>query len=265
MPRMRLFLLLILSVPTLLTAQERSAHDRSLSAIVLPHDAILMPTPWSLWFIGPYAGPDYTIHRGNFQLYEEGILCCQFEEGAGLGYTVGVKTFFPLSERSYLSPRIAWTRHAGDFSARSELFPFRGLNDSVELMTFDETLSTPIPALAADLLYIYRLDSATGFYIGAGPSAEYLIETRFTKSEEITGPPGLTYLDGTTERTQEIDFEQEANRFVFGGRFGAGLLYPISESLRLNPEILFSLPVSVVSGEWRMFEIQATLGVLIGF
>ncbi len=265
MRTMRLLLLLVFSLPTLLTAQERPAQGVDRAAVTFPHDAILLPTPWSPWFIGLYAGPDYTIHRGNFQLYEEGILCCQFEEGTGLGYTVGLKTFFPLAERSYLSPRVAWTRHAGDFSARSEPFPFRGLNDSVELMTFDETLSTPIPAFAADLLYIYRLDSATGFYVGAGPSAEYLIETRFTKSEAITGPPGLTYLDGTTERVQEVDFEQEANRFVFGGRFGAGLLYPLSESIRLNPELLLSLPISVVSGEWRMFEIQATLGVLIGF
>ena len=258
----RLLLWVLLLSPLVLTAQQRGP----LAATPLyPHDAILLPTPWSPWFIGIYAGPDYTFHQGSFQLYEDGILCCEFEKGEGLGYTVGIKTFLPLAERSYLSPRVAYTRHTGSFSATSEPFAIRGLNDSIETTTFDETLSTPIPALAADLLYIYRLDSASGFYVGGGPSVEYLLQTRFTKTEEIAGPPGVTYLDGTTERVQEIDFEQEANALVFGGRIGAGFLYPLSEAIRLNPELLVSLPVSVVSGEWRMFEIQATLGVMIGF
>lgn len=249
-----------LLTPSLLTGQVEELD----AADFLPHDAILLPTPWSPWFIGPYGGPDYTVHRGDFELYEDGILCCRFDNGEGLGYTAGVKTFLPLAEKTYLSPRVAYTRHNGTFTEVSEEYPFRGLNDSVELMTFTEELETPIPAFAADLIFAYQLDSATGFYLGAGPSVEYLIETQFTKSEQITGPNGLTFLDGTVDRFQEIDFAPDANTFVIGGRLGAGMLYPLTESIRVNPELLVSLPVSVVSGQWRMFEVQLTVGVLFG-
>ena len=253
-------ILFALCAPQVLSAQGESLD----AADFMPHDAILLPTPWSPWFIGPYGGPDYTVHRGDFELYEDGILCCRFDQGEGLGYTVGVKTFLPLAEKSYLSPRVAYTRHNGTFTEISEEYPFRGLNDSVELMTFTEELETPIPAFAADLIYAYQLDSATGFYLGAGPSVEYLIETQFTKSEKITGPNGLTFLDGTVDRFQDIDFAPDANTFVLGGRLGAGMLYPLTESIRINPELLVSLPVSVVSGQWRMFEVQLTVGVLFG-
>ncbi len=42
------------------------------------------------------------------------------------------------------------------------------------------------------------------------------------------------------------------------------MIYPVTDFLFLNPEISVSLPVSVVSGEWRMFAVQATLGIGLG-
>lgn len=253
----------VLLCVTLQSASAQAGTDPQASTAIQPHDAILIPTPWVPILIGPYVGPDYTIHRGDFRLYEDGILCCEFEQGEGLGYTAGIRAFFPLGFTSYISPRIGYTRHAGTFTTRTGPYPFRGLNDSVEEMYFTEELTTPLPAFAADLFYLQRIDSSLGLYIGGGPSVEYLSEARFRKRERITAPEGVTYLDGTSEREQEIDFDVEAADLVFGGRLGLVMLYPVTDWLYLNPELTASLPISVVSEQWRMFEVQGTIGVMV--
>lgn len=261
-------LLLFLGSVTVAPAQSVDREDPESSLrgrSVQPHDAILLPSPWVPVLWGPFVGPDYTLHRGSFRLYEEGILCCEFEKGEGLGFTAGVRAFFPLGFSSYLSPRIAYTRHNGSFTTATGPFPFRGLNDSVEQMYFREELSAPLPTFAADLFFLQRIDSALGLYIGGGPSLEYLAEARFTKTERITDPEGLTYLDGTTEREQEVDFDLEAADLVVGGRFGLVMLYRLTDRIYLNPEITASLPISVVSEQWRMFELQGTLGVMVEY
>ncbi len=157
---------------SLLSIDNSTTSGESSDALPLPHDAILLPSPRYPTIIVPYAGPDYSIHRGNFRLEQDGILCCEFSEGTGLGFTAGLRMFLPLGKRWYLSPRLGYTRHVGEFSASSELFPFRGLDDSVELMRFDEELSAPLPTVAADLIWLYQIDSALGLYLTAGPSFE---------------------------------------------------------------------------------------------
>ena len=230
----------------------------------LPHDAILLPSPFFPFLIGPYAGPDYTLHRGEFQMSENGIPCCTFEKGSGLGFTAGVKSFISLGEKSFLSPRIAYTRHNGSFESFSEYFPFFGADDTVENMRFRDQLSAPLPTFAADLFYCYRIDSGLGLYVIGGPAVEYIGSATFEKTETIVGPDGVTYLSGGTERQVEIDYVGETSRVVFGARAGLSLLYALSETLYLNPELTFSLPVTVINGNWRMFEAQGTFGVIFG-
>ncbi|MCB0712059.1 MAG: hypothetical protein KDD67_06990 [Ignavibacteriae bacterium] len=240
--------------------------------IQFPHDAILLPSPFSPFLIGPYAGPDYTIHRGQFQMSENGIPCCTFEKGSGLGFTAGIKSFITLGEKSYLSPRVAYTRHNGSFESFTEEFPFFGADDTVENMRFRDELSAPIPTFAADLFYCYRIDSNLGLYIVGGPAIEYISSAEFSKTETIVGPDGLVYLNGgdsitggsNVVRSVDIDYIDNVSRLVFGARAGLSLLYPLSETIYLNPEVTVSLPVTVIADNWRMLEVQGTFGVIFG-
>ena len=262
-----LLLLFIVSGPVSTTLHGQSFGEESGMAVVIPypHDAILLPSPFIPWLIGPYAGPDYTIHRGEFQMTEDGIPCCIFEKGTGLGFTAGIKAYFPLGEKTYLSPRIAYTKHNGAFESLTEPYPFFGAKDTIEEARFRDELTTPLPTFAADFFFSYRIDSGLGLYLVGGPALEYITAADFGKTETIVAPDGVTYLSsGETEREVEIDYTAEAARVVFGARAGLSLLYPLSETFYLNPEITFSLPVTVVSDKWRMFEMQGTFGVLFG-
>lgn len=232
----------------------------------IPHDAILLPTPFKPFLIGPYAGPDYTVHRGNFTMVEDGIVCCTFDRGTGLGFTAGLKSFLPFGGENFLSPRLAFTLHNGAFQNLSEPFPLFGVGDTIEDVRFRDELTTPLPSVAFDLMYCYRLglDSTLGLYAIAGPGIEYIAEASFTKTEGIAVLDGVTYLDGTDERQVEIDYAEESARVVLTARAGISLLYKLSETLYLNPEVTASLPITVVNDNWRMFEIQGTFGLIFG-
>lgn len=256
-----------LAAPHRCEAQSGSAGaDLAARPIPFPHDAILLPSPFVPFLIGPYFGPDYTVHRGNFTMVEDGITCCTFERGTGLGYTAGVKSFLPFGGDNYLSPRIAYTRHNGAFQSYSEPFPLLGLEDTIEDVRFRDELTTPLPTLAADLLYCYRvgLDSTVGLYLVGGPGLEYIAGASFTKKETIADLDGVTYLNGDSEREVEIDYGEESAKLVFAARLGVSMLYKLSERFYLNPEVTGSLPVTVVNDNWRMFEIQGTLGLILG-
>ncbi len=232
----------------------------------IPHDAILLPTPFHPFLIGPYAGPDYTVHRGNFTMVEDGIVCCTFDRGTGLGFTAGLKSFLPFGGENFLSPRLAFTLHNGAFQNLSEPFPLFGVGDTIEDVRFRDELTTPLPSVAFDLMYCYRLglDSTIGLYAIAGPGIEYIAEASFTKTEGIAVLDGVTYLDGTDERQVEIDYTEESARVVLTARAGISLLYKLSETLYLNPEVTASLPITVINDNWRMFEIQGTFGLIFG-
>ena len=230
--------------------------------VLSPHDAILLPSPWHPMLFGPYFGPDFTVNRGEFQITENGIPCCTFEEGTGLGYTAGMKIFFPLGGKSYVIPRIAYTRHNGSFESLPKWFPFRGTRDSVELTRFRDELTAPLPTLAADLFFSYQIDSGLGLYVAGGPALEYITRARFSMTETIAEPDGVTFIDGSTTREIEIDYIEEASQVVLGARAGLFLLYPITDFIYLNPELTVSLPVTVINDNWRMFEVQGTVGLM---
>ena len=199
-------------------------------------------------------------------MVEDGIVCCTFDRGTGLGFTAGVKALLPFGGDNFLSPRLAFTLHNGAFQNLSEPFPLFGVGDTIEDVRFRDELETPLPSVAFDLLYFYRLgiDSSLGLYAVAGPGVEYIAEASFTKTEGIAILDGVTYLDGTNEQQREIDYKEESARVVVTARAGFSLLYKLSETLYLNPEITASLPITVVNDNWRMFEIQATFGLIFG-
>ena len=55
-----------------------------------PLDRILNPDTRGI-MIGPYGGINFNMHSGEFVLTENGIVCCTFDEGTGLGQWLAQK------------------------------------------------------------------------------------------------------------------------------------------------------------------------------
>ncbi|MBI5645998.1 MAG: outer membrane beta-barrel protein [Ignavibacteriae bacterium] len=228
-----------------------------------PEDRILFPGAARFILAGPYGGIDAAFHTGRFSTTSNGLLCCSFDEGDGIGLVAGFKAFIPIGGRFDLSPRILYENPGGDFTAILQQYPIRGRNNAVEFVTLDNTLEVTLHMLSAELLATYTFTSF-GLYAALGPSAGFILGNRFVKTETIAGPPGVTYLDGSTSKEMYAGSSDIVRGSVFTLRGGLGAKIPISRSITLNPEVLYGFPLSTVStdGNWKVSTLQATLGVL---
>ncbi|MDH7514979.1 MAG: hypothetical protein QHI48_03765 [Bacteroidota bacterium] len=231
-----------------------------------PEDRILYPGAARMSFIGPFGGVDNAIHKGRFTTTENGILCCAFDEGRGLGPALGVKAFFPVLGVFDFSPRLLYENPRGEFTAFLQRYPIRGLGNTIELVDLENKLEVDLHVLTVDLFAAYVFPFA-GVYLAAGPSFGFLLGNHFFKRETILGPPGVTYLDGTTSQVMYDDSYSLPSTFRAALRGGIGARIGLSHRVYLNPEILYSHPLTRASkeGEWKYSVLQGTLGVLISF
>lgn len=229
----------------------------------MPKDNILEPGGRPI-LAGIAGGIDYNIHRGEFYLSEDGIVCCRFEEGSGIGPVAGARAFIPLSDEIDLSPRLQYEGRGGEFRSISDPLPFFGSNNEVEMVRFEDRLETTIGTIGVDVLASYRV-TEFGLYVAAGPSAGFVVTKSFIKSESIAEPSGVKYLDGSTAKETfrgELDI---VNPVLLSIRGGIGATLEVADGIHINPEILYGLPLNRISKEdnWKAGTVQATLGILI--
>lgn len=226
-------------------------------------DRILEPGSGSAWLFGPFGGITYNMHNGNFTTTDGRFICCEFDKGSGVSYVFGLKAFIPLSESIELSPRIQLEGRGGEFTKLQKSLPILGKNNKVELMDIEDKLDVTLTTGTIDILADYKIPFH-GMYIALGPSFGFLLSKHFKKNETIVAPPGVTYLDGTTSK-QVFDGEMDiVNSFFFALRGGVGANFQISESIYLNPEILYSYQFNKVSKneDWKASSLLITLGIL---
>ena len=226
-------------------------------------DRILEPGTGTPWLFGPFGGITYNMHNGSFTTTDGRFICCEFDKGTGLSYVFGLKAFIPLSEVIDLSPRVQLEGRGGDFTKLQKSLPILGKNNKVEMMDIEDKLDVKLTTVTVDLLADYRIPFH-GMYIALGPSFGFLVSKHFKKNETIIAPPGVTYLDGTVSK-QVFDGEMDiVNSFFFAIRGGVGANFAISESIYLNPEILYSYQLNKVSKQedWKASSLLITLGIL---
>ena len=231
-----------------------------------PDDRILFPGNVRMLLAGPYGGIDANMHKGTFSTTEGGLPCCTFDNGSGIGLVAGLKAFIPLSDNFDISPRLLYENRGGKFTGALQSYPIRGQNNAVEIATLENTLDIALHTMTLDLFASYTFTSF-GLYVAAGPSASLLLGKNFSQTERIVAPPGVTYLGGATSKEVFSGDFGITNSALFALRGGLGAIFPVSASIRLNPEVLYSFPLNKLSkdGDWKVSSVQATLGVLFAF
>ncbi len=229
----------------------------------LPVDRILEP-PGRHIMIGLYGGPNFAQHSGRFTMTENGITCCTFDDGSGTGFVLGVKAFFPLSDQIDITPRVSFETRPGTFSTLGEPLPILGQNNQVETMQFRDDLKVSLSGIAIDAMGSFTFTDF-GLYAAVGPSFWLAAGKGFTKDETIANPGGVDYKSGgTTKRILEGDF-QNLESLQIGGRGGLGVRIPLTETLLVNPEVLYTLPFTKVTtlDDWKTSGLQLTVGILL--
>lgn len=267
------FLAALLSVGTAYSLQaetpgQEGARDPAenrplLIPLPIPVDRILDP-PGQRTLLGIFGGPNFASHSGTFSLTENGITCCTFDEGSGTGIAGGFKAFIPLTDRIDITPRASYESRPGTFTTLSEPLPILGENNQVETMRFQDELNVRLAGIAIDPMASYTITDF-GLYAALGPSFWLAASRSFTVDETIANPTGVEYKSGgTSKRVLEGDL-QSTESVQIGGRGGIGARIDITESLCLNPEVLYTHPFTAVTSfeDWRTAGLQLTLGMLL--
>lgn len=212
---------------------------------------------------GPYSGVTYSLHSGRFVTTERNIVCCEFNEGKGIGPAAGVRMSLSIDEAFFIEPSIAFEARGGSFESTPEQLPIFGRNNEVETMTFQSTLDVSLSTINISALAGYRLGTS-GVYVAAGPSASFVLSQHYLKSERIVGPNGVRYLDGSTEKTLYDGAMALVRSTLFAARAGVGARLSIADGIALNPEVLYSYPLGAasLSDEWSLAGVHATMAVL---
>jgi len=229
----------------------------------LPVDRILEPTGRSP-MIGLFGGPNVAMHSGLFTISENGIVCCTFEDGTGVGLVLGLKAFIPIADRIDITPRISYETRPGKFTTLGEPLPILGANNQVQTMRFEDELNVDLQGLAIDPMASYTLTDF-GLYIVLGPSISFVMSKGFTKDETIATPVGVVYkTGGTTKRLVEGDIENVESTQI-GGRGGLGARIAVTDAICVNPEVLYTVPFMKVTSvdAWKTSALQGTIGILI--
>lgn len=227
-----------------------------------PKDKILEPG-FRLLLIGPYGGINNNIHRGAFQTTDGTFICCNFDEGSGIGPVFGAKAFIPLTDEINFSPRLAYEDRSGEFTRTINDIPIRGAGNRIEFWNTEQKLDAKLRTLSVDVFGSYTV-TPFGLYIAAGPSIAFTLSKSFKTTETIVAPANVRYPDGTTSKEFPGQTLVEVNSLFIALRGGVGVLFPITQSIHLNPEVLYSFPLNKVSKDydWKASAVQMTLGIL---
>ncbi len=235
------------------------------SSVPEPRDKILYPGFRSM-LVGPYLGLNYNMHDGLFYTTENDLVCCGFNKGDGFAPVVGVKAFFPLSDRWWFSPRLVYEGRGGEFTGDAQPLPILGRDNQVEELLEEYTLNVTMHTVNVDAFAAYDI-LPDRLYVQAGPSLSVVASKNFRKTVRIVGPPGVTYLDQVTEKEVYNGDMDITESVFFSLRAGVGYFLRISRKLFVNPEVLYSYPLTRVStdNEWKAGAVQVTVGLTFAF
>lgn len=196
-----------------------------------------------------------TVGDGSFE-------CCRFTDGNGIGLTGGMRILYAMNDAFTLRGGAAWERVVSKYDPSRKNYPILGRGTQVEYVSLQEDLEIRFSGISVELGFAYRM-YRPGMYVAVIPTITIPMTVEWKSTEMIVAPEGVRYLDGSRSKVLIDEPMPDLNSYV-SLRFGTGALFPLTEDLTLNPEMLFAIPVTNAhSGfSWSMSGFDLTIGLL---
>lgn len=216
------------------------------------------------FMIGISPGMAMRWQQGTMRTTDGFYDCCSFTGGSGIGVGGELRVLYRLGGALYLRAGAGWERVASDYESERKSYPILGQGNTVEYVDLRNDLSVTMPAAQVNAGVQY-LVLEPGLYLTAGVGVTIPLSPAWAQTEEITGPPGVRYTDGSLRRTL-FDVDVPGTRPFPSLRFGGGAMLPITDALRLAPELLFSIPLMEMQPDyrWSMSGLDLTVGLIMG-
>jgi hypothetical protein len=184
----------------------------------------------------------------------DGSSCnCEFGNGSSAGAAFGVKLFAPIGKLGWFSPRFIYEDHGASFATVS-LLPGVGTAIPTSAGQTPGSLDIGLTTLTVDLLAAVNLRVLNG-YLALGPSFSYVSTADYTMiNADRAG--------GTGKYSGEF---QDVRAVTYDIRTGLGFTIPVGRHVAINPEGLYSYPLTKISKwrDWSLRSFQGTLGIMV--
>ena len=231
-------------------------------------DMILNPSGGDgpLFRIGLLGGVISQNHAGEFTLTENGIRCCTFDGGSGLGPTVAIRgEYLPDPEGLLaIALRLGLSSEGAEFRSDPEILPILGVGNGLSQGTFENDLKVATTTLEIAPLAMVRVVDLD-LFLSLGPVISRSISTRSDLTEHLVEPQGLTYLDGTREKSREDIPATLVAETRVSLAAGIDLRLPVTDRIDLASEVHYRHPLSgfgEVDNEWVATGVVGTLGIM---
>ncbi|PKL77946.1 MAG: hypothetical protein CVV25_13110 [Ignavibacteriae bacterium HGW-Ignavibacteriae-4] len=218
---------------------------------------------------GVYADYGLNMHSADFRALPGIPNCCtNFQEGDGLGLSMGALFEMDLTSHLFLAGRLGYTDLSGELIRLDKTTVI--VNNSPEEGEFNHSINANIQAVTARILAGYRITPNLSFYAGFG--AGNVINATFEQVETLSKPSDKgTFADengfdtGKRTRNEFSGDIPELNSMRLFLSTGIGYELPLNSdnSIRLMPEVNFNFAFSNVvnSIDWSINELKGGIAL----
>lgn len=213
-----------------------------------------MPTKYPDFYLGLDIAIQNNYNTGNYMFTENYVPCCEFTEGFGNGYHIGLAT-----EKWFQGSWAAGVK--ANYSLYSNTFTSQSTYPRVDYnVTYQLDFNSSYSYVSIQLFYKKRIAAYHLNFTGS-LKTDFLINQSNEFSESIISPNNETYVDGTQQRTIANGAIAPLYSLVLIPQVGVGYDINLKKGKFANFTVYSQLPLMslVKQGSWRRWSIGAEI------
>lgn len=224
-----------------------------------------------IFYFGAYLGLDFNHYFADFDKLPGYANCCpKFTDGNGMGFSLGLATNYPLSNRFSLDTRIGLSSLNGLLS-KEQIIGFTEIrNTAPPFETTDITnaisnyeIQTHIQTIGIEPAIKYSFDyGITGLM---GFRVSFLNSSTFDQKEKLISPNNVVFKESGSLVRNEFKLRDipEVNSLQLHYIVGASYKAVLKNSIYIEPDLRYYLPLSNISSvDWSVSQLQFSVAAL---
>lgn len=215
-------------------------------------------------YIGAVGSLSYGYHTGNFPFLESDIVCCNYEEGDGLGVQFGLAGEFWYEHDLAFSASVLYSRVNSNFITETSVVK----KTDPDLPGFNWTTAyesdISLGFISLDMAVKKRIYDKLN--LKAGIDLNFNISTSESHKNLVVSPKNIPFSDGTFEKELANGRIGEVSKFILGVSIGAS--YDIDFGIERYGEISFLTNYTtnsyVTNNNWQNLQTKIVLKAYLG-
>lgn len=224
-----------------------------------------------IFYIGAFLGFDFNFHNADFDKLPGYANCCpKFDGGSGMGYSLGIATNFPFSDKLSLDTRFSITSLNG-LLTKQQFIGFTELrNSEPPFETTDILNATSEYEIDASIQTIgiepaLKFDLYKGISLFTGIRLGILNSSTFDQKEKLISPTNVVFKENGTLVRNEFKLREipETNSMQFHYLVGASYKHSLRNSIVIEPDFRFLMPLTNISlVNWSVSQFQLSIAAM---